>query len=238
MERWDLYDETGCLTGETMLRGEKVPAGRYHRVVEVLFLNSLGQVLLQKRSPEKMLVHDILWYPTGGAVVAGETPEAACLREVQEELGFSPDMACMKRLHHKTEHSFIRDVFLVYQDMPVEAMCFQPGEVELAKWLYPEEIMGGETEKAFVFMAHLKEIFPFLMLESMRVRIPEGKYRHYKGNEYRVTGLCLHSETLETMVIYQALYGTKEIWVRPAAMWQEMVPAGGGMVRRFEKSQD
>ena len=50
-----------------------------------------------------------------------------------------------------------------------------------------------------------------------------GKYKHFKGNEYLVIGIAKHSETLEPMVVYQALYGEKDIWVRPASMWNEIV---------------
>ncbi len=63
----------------------------------------------------------------------------------------------------------------------------------------------------------------------------EGKYRHYKGNEYEVIGIARHSETLEEMVVYKALYGEGEIWVRPAYMWEEEVCVDGKAVRRFEK---
>ena len=48
-----------------------------------------------------------------------------------------------------------------------------------------------------------------------------GKYEHYKGKPYRVLAIAKHSETLEEMVVYQALYGEMGIWVRPAAMWNE-----------------
>ena len=50
-----------------------------------------------------------------------------------------------------------------------------------------------------------------------------GRYRHFKGNEYRLLYVAKHSETLEPMVVYQALYGEMGIWVRPAAMWNEWV---------------
>jgi hypothetical protein len=50
-----------------------------------------------------------------------------------------------------------------------------------------------------------------------------GIYRHYKGNLYQVLGMANHSETLEPMVVYRALYGKKELWVRPASMWNETV---------------
>lgn len=50
-----------------------------------------------------------------------------------------------------------------------------------------------------------------------------GIYRHFKGNRYRLLYVAKHSETLEPMVVYQALYGEGGIWVRPAAMWTEKV---------------
>jgi hypothetical protein len=60
-----------------------------------------------------------------------------------------------------------------------------------------------------------------------------GLYRHYKGNDYRVIGLARHSETLEPLVVYQALYGERGTWVRPAAMFAERVEIGGKPVPRF-----
>lgn len=50
-----------------------------------------------------------------------------------------------------------------------------------------------------------------------------GLYRHYKGNDYRVIGLARHSETLEPMAVYEALYAEGGLWVRPAAMFAETV---------------
>lgn len=60
-----------------------------------------------------------------------------------------------------------------------------------------------------------------------------GKYRHYKGNEYEVIGIAKHSETLEPMVVYKALYGEGQIWVRPAHMWNETVTVNGVEMKRF-----
>ena len=64
-------------------------------------------------------------------------------------------------------------------------------------------------------------------------QIKIGKYRHFKGNEYRVLGVARHSETLEEMVVYQALYGEGGIWVRPAHMWNETVERNGYCGPRF-----
>lgn len=60
-----------------------------------------------------------------------------------------------------------------------------------------------------------------------------GKYRHFKGNEYELIGVATHSETLEPMVVYRALYGEMGLWVRPAAMWTEQVERDGYSGPRF-----
>ena len=63
--------------------------------------------------------------------------------------------------------------------------------------------------------------------------IRPGLYRHFKGKEYRVLYTATHSETLEPMVVYQALYGQRGIWVRAAAMWNETVTREGKTLPRF-----
>ena len=63
--------------------------------------------------------------------------------------------------------------------------------------------------------------------------IRPGRYRHFKGGEYQVLGMAKHSETLEPMVVYRALYGEGGLWVRPAAMWNETVERDGQTFRRF-----
>ena len=62
----------------------------------------------------------------------------------------------------------------------------------------------------------------------------KGIYKHYKGNMYELLYIANHSETLEKMVVYKALYGESEIWVRPASMWDEEIEIDGKTVKRFE----
>ena len=65
-----------------------------------------------------------------------------------------------------------------------------------------------------------------------------GLYRHYKGNLYEVIDTVRHSETLEAMTLYRALYGERGLWVRPAAMFLETVEIAGVLMPRFSRLAD
>ena len=68
--------------------------------------------------------------------------------------------------------------------------------------------------------------------------IEPGLWKHFKGNLYRVMYVALHSETSEEMVVYQALYGQRGMWVRPASMWLEHVERDGYSGPRFVRLGD
>ena len=63
-------------------------------------------------------------------------------------------------------------------------------------------------------------------------------YKHYKGNLYELLHIATHSETLEKMVVYKALYGEGEVWIRPLSMWEEKVNVNGETVLRFTPVED
>ncbi len=69
------------------------------------------------------------------------------------------------------------------------------------------------------------------MVDSIQIG---GTYRHFKGNFYKVLYLAKHSETEETMVVYQKLYGEHDIWVRPLEMFLDYKEVDGKLVKRFE----
>ena len=73
-------------------------------------------------------------------------------------------------------------------------------------------------------------------LSSMAKSIPVGAfYEHYKGLRYKVLAVALHSETLEEVVVYQAQYRDKGVWVRPLGMFLENVTINGVTQPRFKK---
>ena len=67
------------------------------------------------------------------------------------------------------------------------------------------------------------------------ITTPPGRYRHYKGGLYEVVDTVRHSESLEPMTLYRALYGERGLWVRPAAMFQEEVVIDGVRQPRFTR---
>ena len=70
------------------------------------------------------------------------------------------------------------------------------------------------------------------------IETPPGLYRHYKGLMYEVVGTARHSESLEPMTLYRALYGERGLWVRPAAMFNEEVVIDGLRQPRFARQPD
>lgn len=69
-------------------------------------------------------------------------------------------------------------------------------------------------------------------MESKNIKL--GKYQHFKGSQYEVIGLAKHSETLEDLVVYRALYGDNDLWVRPLSMFMEEVEVAGEKISRFK----
>jgi len=67
--------------------------------------------------------------------------------------------------------------------------------------------------------------------------VEPGVYRHFKGRRYEVVGTARHSETEEEFVVYQALYGDGDLWVRPRAMWDERIERDGYDGPRFIRDE-
>lgn len=138
-EIWDMLDEDGNKTGQTIKRGEKIPKGFYHLGADVWITNSEGKILIQKRSPNKKLSPN-LWAMTGGSVIKGETSLQTIYRETLEELGVKLNMNNIKLVKHfKTGNVWI-DTYFIKQDINIDDIVMQEDEVCDVKWATYDEI--------------------------------------------------------------------------------------------------
>ncbi len=97
----------------------------------------------------------------------------------------------------------------------------------------PKDLLNAKR-RALKISSLFSEKFLFSKVFYYFMDIKLGKYKHYKGNEYQVLGVAKHSEDLEEFVVYQALYGDKQIWIRPIEMFKGKVIVNGMEINRFE----
>ena len=164
----------------------------------------------------------LLWEFVGGKVEPGETKEEALVRECREELGIAVSVGglCVRIVHQYPD----REVGLSFFYAMAEDEVPENRVHEELRWAEPEELARlpfcpADTELAASLAA--------------AYGLRPGRYRHYKGKEYQLLTLARHSETLEPMAVYQALYGEGDVWVRPARMFVEIVTKGGKSFPRF-----
>lgn len=133
-EYWDLYDRDRNRTGELHLRGEKIPGGRYHLVVQVWVRDAGGRFLISRRHPDKPF--GLFWECTGGSVTAGEDSITGALREVKEELGIelSPgDLSLIRQECRERYRDFV-DNYVARWNGSIADLSLQAEEVVDAKW--------------------------------------------------------------------------------------------------------
>lgn len=147
-----------------------------------------------------------------------------------------------KRLSAKAEGRAISKTryMIPFGEYTIELDVFEPpfdplvlaevefGNVEEANAFVPPDWFGEDV-------THENE-YTNAAISQKRLAVPDikpGRYRHFKGNEYEVLYVASHSETMEPMVVYRALYGEGGVWVRPAFMWCETVEHEGKAVPRF-----
>ena len=158
-ERWDLLDHNRVPTGKTLCRGEKIPAGIYHIVVLGWIVNSSGEFLISRRSPQKS--NPLLWETTGGAKQAGEDSLKAVMREIKEEVGIdvSRNRPVFLGTRQRLERIYF-DCWMFFKDFPIEAVKLQQGETCDARWVnddtFLQMIQKGQVTRAST------EFFPLM----------------------------------------------------------------------------
>lgn len=139
-EYWDLYDCERRLTGEIHRRGEPVPDGRYHLVVQIWVRNDAGEFLISCRHPSKPF--GMYWECTGGSVTAGEDSITGALREVKEELGVdlaAENLSLIRQEHREHYHDFV-DNYVARWNGDIAELTLQETEVVDAKWVTYDEL--------------------------------------------------------------------------------------------------
>ncbi len=133
MEYFDLYTASREPLGRKVLRGDPIPHGEYHIVVQVMTINRKGEILLTQRVPEK--TSGGKWECSGGCAVSGESSRAAAVRELFEETGIRAFESELFLEWSLTTDSMLRDFYILVKDAPLRTLRLQASEVCAAKWV-------------------------------------------------------------------------------------------------------
>lgn len=138
MELFDVYDRQGNPTGQTMVRGEAMPAGCYRMVAGVVCIHTDGTVLLMKRHPEKPTHPNLYEASASGSVLAGETPQQAARRELLEETG----ICCgeLFKIYEAEDETRLFRYYAAEVDCDKESIVLQPGETVAYRWATLQEL--------------------------------------------------------------------------------------------------
>ena len=156
-ELWDIYDTKRNLTGRVHKRGDPMKKGDYHIVVHVWIVNSKGEFLITKRTPNKEDPN--MWECTGGSAVTGDDSITAAIREVKEETGLDiiPENGeCVMTL--KRENNFC-DVWLFRQDFDIKDVVFQENETCGAMWANENVIYEMIKSREFMAFNYIENLF-------------------------------------------------------------------------------
>ena len=149
MEAWDLYTKDRVKTGQTMLRGDRVPEGLFHLQVHVCIFNSRGEMLIQQRQVTKRWYAGLWDYSVGGSAVAGDTSLAAAERETLEELGLRVSLAGRRPAVTRWYGAMIDDYYILPLDADLSGLTLQKEEVQAIRWAAREDILALLAEGRF-----------------------------------------------------------------------------------------
>lgn len=148
-EYFDLYTADRHRTGRRIQRGAPIPRGEYHIVVQIMTVNSRGEILLTQRVPQK--TSGGRWECSGGCAISGETSRDAAVRELFEETGIRAYTGEISLEWTLTTDSMIRDFYMVHKDVTIDRLVLQSSEVCAAKWVTYDRLLemadNGQTTR-------------------------------------------------------------------------------------------
>lgn len=148
LEIWDGYDENECMIGYDLIRGEPIPKGMFHLVSEIIVKHKTGEYLLMQRSFEKLNYPGKYEATAGGAVLKGEKPYEAAIRELKEETGIEAKK--LDLLYKHIDKNIIYYGYLCETDWNKNSIVLQKGETISYRWLSREEFLSFSKDKRYV----------------------------------------------------------------------------------------
>ncbi len=161
MELWDVYDADRRRTGRVIERGNGFGQEAYHLIVHVCIFNAAGEMLIQRRAPDKAYLPGLWDVSAGGSAVAGEDSWQAAEREVREELGLTVPLRGARPHFSVNYANGFDDFYAVLAEPKPEEIRFVDGEVTEVRWCGPEEIRRMLADGRFMpyFSGVLELIF-------------------------------------------------------------------------------
>ena len=150
MELVDLYDENRLPLGRTAERSARKGPGEYRMVVHVCVFDSRGRLLIQRRTPEKVIFPNLWDVSVGGGVDAGETSRQGAEREFREELGHPLDLSGLRPSVTVNFDGGFDDFYILIRDLRLEELTLQREEVRDVRWASLEEVLGMLRQGTFI----------------------------------------------------------------------------------------
>lgn len=169
-EYFDLYTADRRRLGRKIQRGAPIPHGEYHIVVQIMTVNSRGEILLTQRVPEK--TSGGRWECSGGCAISGETSQEAAVRELFEETGIRAFTSEISLEWSLVTDSMLRDFYMVHKNVGLDRLVLQSAEVCAAKWVSFERLTemaaNGQTTRTVARWLEMRG-------DDLRSRIEEIK---------------------------------------------------------------
>ena len=150
MELVDLYDENRLPLGRTAERSGLKGPGEYRMVVHVCLFDSRGRLLIQQRTPEKLIWPGLWDVTVGGGVDAGETSRQGAEREFREELGVPLDLSGLRPSVTVNFDGGFDDFYILTRDLDPKSLALQKEEVQAVRWASLEEILEMLRQGSFI----------------------------------------------------------------------------------------
>ena len=150
MELVDLYDENRVPLGRAAERSAQKGSGEYRMVVHVCVFDGRGRLLIQQRTPQKLIWPNLWDVSVGGGVDAGEDSRRGAEREFREELGFPLDLGGLRPSVTVNFDGGFDDFYILTKDLDLEALTLQREEVQAVRWAALEEVLDMVDQGTFI----------------------------------------------------------------------------------------